>query len=613
MAVLKLEPQTEKLMREVLAALKPPPSLTLSLWADTYRKLSAEAAAAPGQWRTDNAPYQREIMDAISDVHTHKVVVMSCAQIGKTDAFILNTIGYFMKYRPAPIMVVQPTVNLGESFSKDRLATMLRDTPALRGLINNKSRYAGNTIMKKNFPGGQLTIVGANAPTDLRGRPIKILLADEVDAYPPSAGKEGDPLKLAEKRQATFWDYKTVLTSTPTNKSTSRIREEYELSTQEEWELPCPHCGHYQALVWDNVVYDAENWPAGGVQYRCEECGCVDKEYSWKKQSVRGRWVAAHPERKVRGFHMNTLGSTLCDWPGIVQRYIEADEDAKRGDYQKMKVWVNTDLGLPWEEKGDTAEPMLLLQRREYYEAEVPDGVIYLTAGVDTQDNRFEVEVVGWGIGKESWGIRYQKIYGDLKRGQIWADLDEFLARGWRKKDGTVLYLLATCMDSGGHFPDEVLRFCKDRADRRIWPIKGRGGMDVPFTRNPTRNNRVGADLFTIGVDTGKNVVLSRLNILFKGPNYCHFPAAEDAGYNENYFKGLTAEHRVTRYKNGRAVEVWELKDPAFKRNEPFDLRNYATAALEISNPPGLEVPGEEVPKPQAPAPQSRRRLSGGI
>src|SRR5699024_7408409 len=191
--------------------------------------------------------------------------VMSCAQIGKTDAFILNTIGYFMKYRPAPIMVVQPTVNLGESFSKDRLATMLRDTPALRGLINNKSRYAGNTIMKKNFPGGQLTIVGANAPTDLRGRPIKILLADEVDAYPPSAGKEGDPLKLAEKRQATFWDYKTVLTSTPTNKSTSRIREEYELSTQEEWELPCPHCGHYQALVWDNVVYDAENWPAGGV------------------------------------------------------------------------------------------------------------------------------------------------------------------------------------------------------------------------------------------------------------------------------------------------------------------------------------------------------------
>ena len=609
----KLEPQTEALLRRVLEAVKPPPSLTLSCWADRYRKLSSEAAAAPGQWHTDNAPYQREVMDAISDIHTHKVVVMSCAQIGKTDAFILNTIGYYMKYRPAPMMVVQPTVNLGESFSKDRLATMIRDTPVLHGLINNKSRFAGNTITKKNFPGGQLTIVGANAPTDLRGRPIKILLADEVDAYPPSAGKEGDPLKLAEKRQATFWDYKTVLTSTPTNKSTSRIREEFELSTQEEWNIPCPHCGHYQPLVWEGVVYDAEHWPEGGVQYRCEECGCVDTEYSWKKQSVRGKWVAEHPERSVRGFHMNTLGSTLCDWPGIVQRYIEADEDAKRGDYEKMKVWVNTDLGLPWEEKGDTAEPMILFQRREYYEAEVPDSVIYLTAGVDTQDDRFEVEVVGWGIGKESWGIRYQKIYGDMKRGQIWADLDAFLKLKWKKKDGTALGLLATCIDSGGHFQDEVLRFCKDRADRRIWAIKGISRADTPYIRNPSRNNRVKADQFLIGVDLGKNVVLSRLNILFKGPNYCHFPAADSAGYDENYFKGLTAEHRVIRYKGGVRKEVWELKDPAFKRNEPFDIRNYATAALEISNPPGLEVPGEEIPKPQAPAPQSRRRLSGGI
>ena len=256
---------------------------------------------------------------------------------------------------------------------------------------------------------------------------------------------------------------------------------------------------------------------------------------------------------------------------------------------------------------------MILFQRREYYDAEVPDGVIYLTAGVDTQDDRFEIEVVGWGIGCESWGIRYQKIYGDMKRGQIWADLDAFLARRWKKKDGTTLGLLAACIDSGGHFQDEVLRFCKDRADRRVWAIKGISRGDVPYIRNPSRNNRVKADQFIIGVDIGKNKVLTRLNILFKGPNYCHFPAAESAGYDENYFKGLTAEHRVIRYKGGARKEAWELKDPAFKRNEPFDIRNYATAALEISNPPGLEVPGEEVPKPQAPAPQSRRRLSGGI
>ena len=613
MATIRLEPQTEALFRRMLDSLKPPPDLTLSQWADRYRKLSPEASAAPGQWHTDNAPYQRGVMDAISDPHVRQVVFMGCAQTGKTDGFILNPIGYYMKYRPAPMMVIQPTVNLGESFSKDRLATMIRDTPALHGLVDDKSRRGGCTIMKKNFPGGQLQIVGANAPTDLRGRPIKILLADEVDAYPPSAGKEGDPLKLAEKRQTTFWDRKTVMTSTPTNKATSRILDEYELSTQEEWNVPCPNCSFLQPFVWENVVYDRENWPAGGVQYRCVECGCVDNEYRWKRNSTKGQWVAAHPERKVRGFHMNTFGSTLCGWQGIVQRFIEADEDEKRGDYQKMKVWVNTDLGLPWEEKGESMEANALFARREYYEAEVPDGVIYLTCGVDTQDNRFEAEVVGWGIGKESWGIRYQKIYGDLKRGQIWADLDAFLAKKWKKKDGTEMPIFATCIDSQGHFTNEVLRFCKERADRRIWPIKGRGGADVEFIRNPTRNNRVKADQFILGVDAGKNMVLDRLRIVLKGPGYCHFPAAEDAGYTENYFAGLTAEHKVIRYKNGRRVEVWELKDPKFKRNEPFDIRDYALAAIEITRPPGLEVPGEEPQHPQPVPQRGRRKLSGGI
>lgn len=424
-------------------------------------------------------------MDAIGDVHIRKVVAMMCAQSGKTDGLILNTIGYYMSYYPAPIMIVQPTVNLGESFSKDRLATMIRDTPVLRGLVDNKSRYSGNTIMKKNFAGGQLTIVGANAPTDLRGRPIKVLLADEVDAYKASAGKEGDPVMLAEQRQTTYWDYKTVLVSTPTDKNNSRILDEFNASTQEEWTVPCPNCGFYQPFVWDNMVFDKDKWPEGGVQYRCAECGCLDNEYRWKKNSLQGKWHAEHPERSVRGFHMNKIGSTLCGWDKIVEDFIAADLDAQRGDYEKMQVFVNTDLGLPWEEPGEAVEANNLLDRREFYEAEVPDGVVYLTAGVDTQDNRFEAEVVGWGIGRESWGIRYQRIYGDLKRGQVWADLDEFLSRTWKKNDGTELSLRSVCMDSGGHFPDQVIRFCKEREERHIWAIKGRGGHGRTLPAQP--------------------------------------------------------------------------------------------------------------------------------
>lgn len=241
------------MLARCVATLKPPPELTLSQWADRYRMLSAESSAEPGRWHTDKAPYQREIMDAIGDAHIRRVVIMCAAQLGKTE-LLLNILGYFMAYAPAPILVMQPTLDMGQTFSKDRLAPMIRDTPVLRGLVDVKSRYAGNTILKKNFPGGHITIVGANSATGLASRPIKVLLADEVDRYPGSAGTEGDPLSLAQKRQTTFWDKKTVMVSTPVIKGHSRIETEYNQSTREEWNVPCPECGHYQPFVWANLM-----------------------------------------------------------------------------------------------------------------------------------------------------------------------------------------------------------------------------------------------------------------------------------------------------------------------------------------------------------------------
>ena len=226
--IVKLEPQTVELFAEVLSKLRPPPPLTVSQWADRYRVLSAESSAEPGRWHTEKAPYQRAIMDAIGDPHVRSVVVMSAAQIGKTDAFILNPLGYYMDYAPCPVMCMQPTLDMGQTLSKDRIAPMIRDTPRLTGLVDTKSRYAGNTVMKKNFPGGHITIVGANSPSSLASRPIKVLLADEIDRYPKSAGTEGDPLDLAKKRQTTFWDYKTVMVSTPTIKGDSRIEDAYD-------------------------------------------------------------------------------------------------------------------------------------------------------------------------------------------------------------------------------------------------------------------------------------------------------------------------------------------------------------------------------------------------
>lgn len=597
---------TEDMFARCIAALKPPPELTLSEWADKYRMLSAENSAEPGRWHTDKAPYQREIMDAIGDPHIRKVVIMSAAQIGKT-AMLMNMLGYYMHYYPAPTLVMQPTLDMAQTFSKDFLAPMLRDTPVLRELVDTKSRYSGNTILKKNFPGGHVTIIGANSPASLASRPIKVLLADEVDRYPASAGTEGDPLLLAQKRQTTFWDKKTVVVSTPVLKATSRIAKEYEESTREEWCVPCPKCGHYQPMEWKNIIFD-KNDLSKGVTYKCEKCGQQSQEHEWKKMGQQGHFVAANPTAETRGFHLNTLASTFCGWKEIVEKFLVANELSKQGDHDKLKTWINTELGEPWDEPGTSMDDTELINRREIYDAQVPDGVLILTAGVDVQDDRFEVEVVGWGVGKESWGIRYQKIFGDMVSEQVWRDLDAFLLQPFYRKDGTIMRIAAAFVDSGGHHANEVYRFTKARWERRVWALKGRGGQDVPFFSNPTKNNREKAPLFTIGVDTGKALLFQRLKVLNHGPNYCHFPLNEEAGYGEEYFKGLTAERMVVRIRKGRSTIVWELIDSAHKRNEPLDCRNYAQAIMEVLNPPELMMNQEQTPKTQ-----HRRVRSGGI
>ena len=204
----KVEGKTIHLFQMIAKILSPPPELTVSQWADKFRKLSQEASAEPGQWNTNRAPYQREIMDAVNDAGVEEIVIMSSAQVGKTE-LILNIIGYYIDYDPSPILCLQPTLEMGQTFSKDRLAPMLRDTPVLRGKVKSvKAKDSGNTILHKIFPGGHITMAGANSAAGLASRPIKIVLMDEIDRYPPSAGTEGNPIKLAEKRTTTFWNEK---------------------------------------------------------------------------------------------------------------------------------------------------------------------------------------------------------------------------------------------------------------------------------------------------------------------------------------------------------------------------------------------------------------------
>lgn len=595
---------TETLLRRILKVLEPPPNHTLSQWADAYRRLSPESAAEPGRWKTSKAPYQREIMDAISDIHTQKVVVMAAAQTGKTDAFLLNTVGYYIHYDPAPIMLLEPTIQMAESISKDKLAPMIRTSPALSGLIDDKSRTSGNTILHKKFPGGHITLVGANSPSSLSARSIRVLLADEVDRYPPTAGNEGDPLLLATKRLTTFWNKKIVCVSTPTVKGISRIEAEYEHSTQEEWNVPCPHCGEYQELRWGNVKFDKEDLTV--IYYVCEKCGAVSPEAEWKAACKNGRYIAGNPDSSTRGFHLNALASLFVPWREIVEKFIFANDEKKKGNIEPLKVWTNTEMAETWEEEGAQMDESELYARREPYDCEVPAEVMVLTCGVDIQDDRFELEIVGWGVEKESWGIRYQRIYGDPKQEYIWKELDAVLSQSFTREDGAIMKISTTCIDSGGHFTNEVYRFCKERTARRIFAIKGRGGADVPYVSKPTRSNRAKAPLFIIGVDTGKSLLYQRLGIEEPGANYCHFPSDEGTGYDTEYFKGLTAEKLVLRYKKGNAQYVWE-KRTKNARNEPFDIRNYNGCALEILNPVLKAASSAAVKKP------GRRIRSKGV
>lgn len=579
---------TEALFQDLAKVVAPPPDLTVSEWADMYRYLSSESSAEPGKWRTDRAPYQREIMDAISDPEVNTVVVMSSSQVGKTE-FLLNVIGYHIDYDPAPIMLIQPTDKMAEAFSKDRLAPMIRDTPALRGKVADaKSRDSGNTLLHKKFPGGHITLVGANAPSGLASRPIRIVLADEVDRYPVSAGTEGDPLTLAKKRANTFWNRKFVYVSTPGLKGVSRIEAEYENSTKEEWNLPCPSCGEYQPLVWKQIIFNNSSMA-------CKHCGALHTEQEWK--AGEGKYVAQNPEAKVRGFHLNELASPWKHWEEIIDDFKKAEKESKKGNIELLKSWVNTSLGETWEEKGEGVESEGLIKRRERYDCEVPENVLVLTCGVDVQENRLEYEVVGWGFENESWGIQYGVIMGDpgqlatikdpssgAEIKSVWEMLDDVLEKTYIREDGHKMQIMTTCVDSGFQ-TKTVYKYCIARELKRVWAIKGQGGGGISFIHRPKKRNEDGAWLFNLGVDAGKDTITSRLKVEFEGPGYCHFPSDPGRGYDQAYFDGLTSEHRKLHFVKGVATMNWE-KRTSGTRNEPFDIRNYATAAFEILNPP---------------------------
>ena len=511
---------------------------------------------------------------------------MSSAQIGKTE-LLLNLIGYYVDFDPAPIMLVQPTVSMAEAFSKDRLAPMLRDTPSLRSKVADmKSKTSGNTVLHKSFAGGHITMAGANSPAGLASRPVRIVLVDEVDRFPPSAGAEGDPFNLVKKRTTTFWNKKIVAVSTPTVKGVSRIEALYEDSTQEQYCLPCPSCDTLQPLMWRNIEFDT-------VSHTCEHCGALGSQHEW--MSREGTWIARNPSHKTRGFHLNELVSPWRRWEQIIEDFKEAKKSP-----ETLKTFVNTSLGETWEEDGVTLDHSALHNRREHYQAQVPEKALVLTAAVDLQDDRMEIGVEAWSHGEQNWKIDFIVLRGDLAKPELWQRLDDVLSASYQHESGVQLPIACTTIDSGGHYTQECYRFVKTREARRIYAIKGKGGEGTPVVSRPSKSNIGKINLFSIGVDTAKETVFGRLRNTEPGPSYIHFPVAPM--FDEEYFQQLTGEKYVTKYVKGRPKREWQKTR---SRNEALDIAVYNLAALYILNPNFKKLEGRLMPaKEKEPEPE---------
>ena len=619
----------DRTFSKAFANYRPPADLTVSEWAAENRVLSRESSAEAGPWRNERTPYLVEIMDAFSDPKCEEITVVASSQVGKSEC-LLNMIGYIIDQDPGSTLYIQPTIDDAKKFSKLRIAPMVRDCKTLKKKVADvKSRDSSNTVLQKSFAGGMLTLVGTNSASALASTPVRYVLGDELDRWALSAGTEGDPWKLAEARTTTFYNSKRCAVSTPTIKGASKIEELYNEGTQERWHKQCPECGEWHDIVFDDVRFTFDTIKKGRqkdyvvktIEWCCPSCGCLSSEETMKKQPAK--WIAKYPdayERGHRSFWLNAFSSPWQPWSKIIRAFLIA-----RHDPQQLKVVYNTMLGELWEDRGDLVDEDTVLGRREDYgkredgtPVELPEGVLVLTCGVDTQGNRLEYEVLGHGHYGETWGIKKGVIMGDPHYPEVWERLDGVTDHVYRFKDPAQgLKISMTFVDSGGNKTQDVYRECAKRLNKRVFAVKGQGGDGVPYTKPPSKTNIVVDGktvgkvwLYVIGVDSGKADIMDNIKVQEAGAKYCHFPKDERCGYDMTYFNGLLSEKQVMKTERGRTRWAWE-KIPGHERNEALDVRNYALAAFR-SMDPDLEAierrlknthrkAANEAPKPKRP------------
>jgi phage terminase large subunit GpA-like protein len=588
---------------------RPPPKLSLSEWADEHFYLSAESAAEPGRWRS--LPYQRGILDAITDPAIERVSVMKSARVGYTKC-MNAAIAYHMAQDPCPILVVQPTVEDAEGYSKEEIAPMLRDCTVLAGLVADKVRTAESTILHKRFPGGVLSMVGANSGRGFRRVSRRVVIFDEVDGYPPGgAGNEGDPIKLGERRAEYYWNRKIVAGSTPLIKGASRIEELFEAGDQRRFHVPCPSCGHMDILSFDRKATRGHTlqWPdedPAVAHFVCRSCSSAITEEHKLDMLERGEWIADNPGGTHASFHIWAAYSLSpnASWGAIAAEYIEAKKSPTT-----LRTFMNTVAGESFAEVGDAPAWELLYQRRESYPiGTVPVEPLVVTCGLDVQKDCLYYEVVAWLADKQSYSIEASKIDGDTALDSTWSKVDELIGRTFTGPGGVEHAIRLTGIDSS-YDTQRVYNWARGYPLSKVIALKGSAtARELVGAASPVditvggKKVTHGYRVYSVGVDIAKSELYGYLRIKRDGDRspsgYCHFPA-----YDGEFFQQLTAEHLVTSVntKTGREVQTWHAMPN--RPNHYLDCRNYARVAASVL---GLDKYKPPPPPPGAPTPKSQ-------
>jgi len=570
--------------------------MTLVEWADENFYLSSESSYMEGRWET--LPFQEAIMNAMGHDDIIYVNLIKSARVGYSQ-MLRAMLGYFTEHKSRNQLLYQPTDGAAAGFMKAHVETMIRDVPVVKAMapwIGKKHR--DNTLDTKRFINGkQLWVFGGTAAKNYREKSVDVVSYDELAAFDQDIEKEGSPTFLGDKRIEGSIFPKSIRGSTPKIADTCQItKAASEAECYFRLYLPCPHCAKEQHLKFGgNDVEYGFKWEEGKpetVEYMCEHCHKTAPQADWHDQYPKRVWRCDltggytkngldyyDKDSKRREapesitFHVWTAYSTFTTWIRIVKDFMKA-----KGDIGKLKTFVNTTLGETWEDdQGEALEPDLLYARREYYEAEVPVENCVITAAIDTQDDRFEIEFVAWVAGEESYRIGYERLYGDLSRSEIWVVLAQRVKRQFTTTNGTLLDVRLCTIDSGGSYTDEVYQFCKKNGARRFIPIKGASDAGKPVAKFPRKRTDKGVYLTLVGTDTAKEIVCSRLRILEPGDGYMHYPVTDD--FDEEYFKQLTSERKKRKLVKGRWVTVW---DAGGRRNEPFDTSVYNLAAIRL-------------------------------